>query len=358
MRARHLLSLSLLSAGLALANAAGAHPEYRVTIVGPPDSVAFDINNDGAVVGMFPISATATHAFLNRGSGVIDIGALRGTSSNAVAINNKGQVLGNWTTRYGQSRGYIYYRGVMTDIGVVPGYGGFYTDINDYGYATVIGRKIDTFEGTRSFLRAPSGSFRNIGYLPAENPLTDAHALNNSNMITGASSELTFPEQPLRAILWSKGIMRDIGSFGLDPNAGADINHCGQITGYAAVPGPLHDRVAFLYTNGRMLDIDGRPAGGSRFSEGDGINNHGHVVGFSDHLGGFVYRGRKMESLNALIDPALGWNIYSARAINDSGQIAATGYRKGKQYAVRLDLIRPHLLRAPALLYPQPVHPE
>lgn len=358
MRARQLLSLTLLFAGLALSKAAWAYPEYRVTIVGPPDSVAVDINNDGAVVGTFPISATATHAFLNRGSGVIDIGALRGTSSNAMAINNKGQVVGNWTNRYGQSRGYIYSRGVFTDIGVVPGYGGRFTDINDYGYITVIGQKIDTFEGTRSFLRAPGGTYRNIGYLPAANPLTDARALNNSNMITGDSSELTFPEQPLRAILWSKGVMRDIGSFGYTPNAGFDINDCGQITGYAAVLGPLHDRVAFLYSNGRMIDIDRRPEGGSRFSEGQGINNHGHVVGFSDHLGGFVYRGRKMESLNALIDPALGWNIQFPRAINDKGQIAATGYRAGKQYAVRLDLIRPHLLQAPAPLHPQAVDPE
>jgi hypothetical protein len=42
---------------------------------------------------------------------------------------------------------------------------------------------------------------------------------------------------------------------------------------------------------------------GDQFVSGEGINIHGHVVGSSDHLGGYIYRGRKMEALNALIDP-------------------------------------------------------
>jgi hypothetical protein len=56
-----------------------------------------------------------------------------------------------------------------------------------------------------------------------------------------------------------------------------------------------------------------------------------------------------MESLNALIDPKLGWNIQFPRAINDKGQIAADAVRGGVQYAVRLDPIRPYLEAAPVL---------
>jgi hypothetical protein len=67
------------------------------------------------------------------------------------------------------------------------------------------------------------------------------------------------------------------------------------------------------------------------------------VVGFSNAPGGgFIWRGRRMESLNSLIDPRQGWNILNPQAINDAGQIAATATRNGRSYAVRLDLIRPY----------------
>ena len=56
-----------------------------------------------------------------------------------------------------------------------------------------------------------------------------------------------------------------------------------------------------------------------------------------------------MQSLNTLVDPRLGWNIQTALAINDAGQIAATAVRGGVQYAIRLDLLRPHALSTPAL---------
>jgi probable HAF family extracellular repeat protein len=347
MQAHHSLSLFLLSLTIGLANAA-AYPEYRVTVVAPANSAATDINNHGVVVGNYPFSATSTHAFLNRGHGLVDLGTLRGTASDAVAINDKCQVLGHWTTAAGQKRGFIYYRGERRDIGVIPGRGTTYTDINDAGFITAYGF---SSEDEHSFLRAPDGTFRDIGSLPFANPpMTVATALNHRNQITGASGPLTHPDQPLHAFIWTKGVMRDLGDLGKEPNSGLAINDRGQITGYASVPAVFpHAQVAFLYSNGRLVDIDGRPATANRFSAGTGINIYGHIVGYSDHLSGFIYRGKRMQSLNALIDPRPGWDIRYPQAINDAGQIAATAFRNGVQYAVRLDLIRPHAMQAPAL---------
>jgi hypothetical protein len=117
-----------------------------------------------------------------------------------VAINDKGEVLGNWTSA-GQQGGFIYSLGVQRDIGAIPGYRTRFTDINKAGYVTAIGIKPDSYEGTHSFLRAPDGSFTDIGSLPYENPLTDAYALNNKNQITGESGPLLFPDQPVRAFI-------------------------------------------------------------------------------------------------------------------------------------------------------------
>jgi probable HAF family extracellular repeat protein len=348
MRTRHLVSLLLLSLTIGLANIARAHAEYRVTVMGPANSVATDINKAGVVVGNYPFSASSDHAFINRGRGLVDLGTLRGTASDAVAINDKGQVLGHWSNAAGDRRGFIYYRGKVRDIGVSPGEFTLYTDINNAGFITAYA-SVPYSLGPRSFLRSPDGTFRDIGFLPFEDPMTIANALNNRRQITGASGPMTFPDQPLRAFIWTKGVMRDLGNFGTEPNYGLAINDCSQITGSMSVLFGFRARVAFLYSNGRLLNIDGRPDTVERSSEGTGINNHGHVVGNSDHLSGFVYRGRRMQSLNALIDPKLGWNIFAPEAINDAGQIAATARRNGVHYAVRLDLIRPHLMQAPEM---------
>lgn len=349
MQTRQCISLSLLSFTLGVASAAS--PEYRVTVVAPANSTAAGINNTGVVVGSYPYSPASTHGFLNRGIGLVDLGTLGGRASHAAAINDKGQVLGNWTTGGGQQRGFIHYQGRQRDIGAVPGRLTTHTDINNAGYVTVIGSAPFFPDGVRSFLRTPCGTYIDIGNLPFDEPtLTSALALNNRNQVTGESGELTFPDQPLRAFTWAGGVMRDLGDFGFAPNGGEAINDRGQITGYMSVPTGYRSRVAFLYSHGRLINIDGRPATvEDRSSGGAGINNYGHVVGGSDHLSGFIYRGRRMESLNALIDPALGWDIAGPTAINDAGQIAATAYRGGVSYAVRLDLIRPHGMAAPQL---------
>jgi probable HAF family extracellular repeat protein len=352
MQARHRISLFLLSLTLAVANAAlAAYPEYRVTIVGPPNSAPTDINNAGVVVGTYPFTPGVTHGFLNRGKGLVDLGALGGTSSDAQAINDRGEVLGNWITAGGQQRGYVYRYGKQRDIGIIPGRPTTYIDINNSGYILALGGSADpSVASLRSFLRTPYGKFRDIGNLPADNPITQAAALNNRNQITGQSGPFLPPDPPLRAFIWTKGVIRDLGDLGGEPNNGLAINDHGQITGYAAVTGVVHAQVAILYSNGRLIAIDRRPATvPNRFSSGEGINNHGHIVGSSDHLSGFIYRGRHMESLNSLIDPRLGWNIAFPRAINDAGQIAALAFRNGVQYAVRLDLIRPSALSAPDL---------
>ncbi len=347
MRVRHGISLFLLSLAASLAGSAWAYPEYRVTVMAPANSSATDINCAGVVVGNYAYSASVTRAFLNRGKGMVDLGALRGRASKAVAINDKGTVLGHWSTSAGQQRGFLYHRGAARDIGVVPGNLTSYTDINNLGYITANGT-VPNSTGPHGFLRAPGGTYLDIGSLPFDNPITQANAINNRNQITGASSPLVFPDQPWRAFNWTRGVFDDLGDLGFEPNYGQAINDHGQSTGSASLPEGFRNRHAFFYSHGRLVDIDGRPPTTERSSEGTGINNSGHIVGNSNHLSGFVYRGRRMQSLNTLIDPRLGWDIFAPQSINDAGQIAATAYRNGVSYAVRLDLIRPLPAKAAA----------
>lgn len=349
--------MSLVLMSFAVAGGAWAHPEYKVTVVGPAGSVATDINQAGVVVGNYPVSPILTHAFLNRGRGLVDLGTLKGRSSTAVAINDRGQVLGHWTTRGGQVRGYVYDKGKLRDIGTIGARPTTWTDINNAGYISAYAadpRLPDgSLGGNTSYLRAPNGTLTQLPDLPSTNPefppITEARALNNKNQVTGGSG----PAEPidffLRGFIWSRGQIRDIGDpgFGPIPVNPEAINDRGQVTGSAAGPGI--GRIAFLYYRGRMVAIDQTS---NAFSGGTGINNRGHVVGFGFNTGpgtssGFIWRGRRMESLNALIDRRQGWNITSPQAINDAGQIAATATRNGRSYAVRLDLIRPYANAVP-----------
>jgi probable HAF family extracellular repeat protein len=80
------------------------------------------------------------------------------------------------------------------------------------------------------------------------------------------------------------------------------------------------------------------------------INIHGQVVGYlgmepfsvPDELYptmAFLYDSGEMIDLNTLIDPASGWIISGAAAINDLQQIAANACRAGVCQAVTLDLV-------------------
>lgn len=346
MHMLHRLSLALVS--FIVASAAWAYPEYRVTIVGPANSRAADINSSGAVVGGYTTGGT-TRGFVNRGKGVVLLGSLGGTSSGAVAINDKGVVLGNWTSASGQWRGYLYSCGKQRDIGAIYGRT-IYRDINNAGYIIGLANPPGSTPYPLSVLRAPNGAITDLGSIATENPATQVYAINNRNQIAAESGPWGAPEQPFRAVIWAKGKFRDLGDFGWEPNGAVAINDRGQATGYASVTtGGPHDRVAFLYSHGRLINIDPRPATEWRYSQGKGINNHGHIVGESDHIGGFIWRGKRMQALSSLVDPKLGWGNIDPQAINDVGQIAATAVRGGVSYAVRLDLIRPHASTAPPL---------
>jgi len=328
MRLPYRLSLLLLSFILSAAHAGSGHAEYRLTVVGPANSYANDINAAGVVVGTYYLGnpgASPSRGFVNRGTGVTTLGTLGGRSSSAVAINDKWQILGNWTAAGGRQRGFLHYQGTQRDIGAVPGKLTRYTDINNAGYITATSDAPSGPSSSRGYLRAPGGQFRDVGNLafpdwPGVPTLNTALALNNHNQVTGESGPFTFPDQPLRAYTWRNGVMRDLGDFGWTPNGGIAINDKGQITGYMSVPTGFRSRVAYLYSHGRLIDIDGRgPAFAERSSAGAGINNYGHVVSSSDHLSGFIYRGRRMQSLNALIAPGSCWDIVAPQAINHNG---------------------------------------
>jgi probable HAF family extracellular repeat protein len=339
---QHLFALAALAAPLL----AAADPRYALTAVAGADSRASDLNNLGQVVGSMS-SGDAYHGFVNAAGVLTDIGTLGGQSSAAAAINDFGQVVGNSTVdASGRSYGFLYSGGSMSAL--LAG-----ADIQAYGI-----NKGGTIVGSM-FVTTPDGSYRHA-YTLAGGTLTDlgtlpygdgshAYAINSQGDVVGAaaSSINGAPNRPEDPFYYHNGVMTGLGNLGGPWGAALSVNDLGQAVGYLGLgrlpnnPGELYPTTAFLYANGQVQVIGGLSPDWSSLATD--INKLGQVVGSSGLGAGathaFLYEDGSMIDLNALIDPASGWTITDAAAINDLQQIAATACKAGVCQAVRLDLV-------------------
>ncbi len=138
------------------------------------------------------------------------------------------------------------------------------------------------------------------------------------------------PNGRIHAFLWQSGRgLQDLGALEGGFSSACGINNVGQVVGQATVTKDGHNH-AFLWQAGKGMQDLGAIGGES--NQANGINNAGQVVGGPDSYKSshpaFLYSDGKMTDLNTMIDPASGWHLTAAKAINDSGQIVGTGKNK------------------------------
>jgi probable HAF family extracellular repeat protein len=274
------------SSGPALANHAwlytGSGALLDLGTLGPAKglSIAKSINDSGTVVGYADSSASTTLAFrYTQGGGMQPLPTLGGAITEALSINNLGQIAGVGRISDGTSHGFLYYpsTGQMVDLGVYKA-----LLVND-----------------SSLVVSVTGSYPNLRTFTA----------------TGGTSG------------WV-----DIGSLGGTETNPYGINSRGDIVGEALDASGTNQQ-AFLFSGGTLTKL---PSFGGTMNTAYGINNYGEIVGGSTYPGnstggGFVYfGGNTIQDLNSLVDPSLNWMIGNAFAVNNSGQIAAEGVQPGK----------------------------
>ncbi len=248
------------------------------------ESYAYDINDDGKVVG--DTWNPGSEAFMTGPNGLdykrLDLG---GRYSIASGINKAGQVVG-----FVDFPGQAFITGPdgkgVTELGTLGGLESAASDINDIGQ--VVGYSTTTAEDAY-----PSHAF-----------------------ITGADGEG----------------MRDLGTLGgLDSWASA-INDAGQVVGSSRftgeeLSGPYHAFITGPDGTG-MRDL-GTLGGIDSDSYASGTNDDGQVVGYSSTPGGAVHAfitgpdGVGMTDLNSLIDLPDGVTLIGAIDINNAGQVVA-----------------------------------
>ena len=168
-----------------------------------------------------------------------------------------------------------------------------------------------------NFVLAPNGTVAalNIG----GNPLAMANALNNSNVIVGASGNSAFAQiGSLYTILPPvNGNTTSQAAFGIN-DAGIVV---GQYTDAATGTQP-----GFVYSNGAYTILN--PVANAFAVNAQGINNHGLVDGFYStdgiHQHGFLFNSLT-DSFQLLADPAVAnLELTQFLGINDNGE--AVGY--------------------------------
>lgn len=305
---------------------AGLMPIYSVNALGTAFPIG--INDAGQIAGNMLMSDGQYRAVIYSSGTVQFLGSLDGSYSHAVDINNAGDVVGYAEVAGGGQAAFIYTNGIMARIEGLGNSGSWAYAIGNHG--EVVGTANGGLHGGYAFLSS-SNAIKPLA------ELSTALGINESGVIVGSLSNSHITQH---AATYTSGVVQDLGTLGGNYSVARKINENQQIIGVSYLAGDVATH-AFLYSSGVIVDLG---ALGGVNSDAFDINDAGQVVGDvagKIYPGGgtaFIYSNGSMSDLNTLIDPVLGWTIYQARGINDSGQIAAWGcsYKLGCQ-TLRLD---------------------
>ncbi|GEM_PF-721594 len=323
--------LPLLAATATPATAAVA-PAYTVTAYPPgeADARATDINNQAHLLGIFMKSGGPWYdqgvpsPFLSTGPHYVDLGAVMGSFVPA-DLNGRDQVAGTATVgAQGRHRAYLYQDGGVSNLGTLGGNNSGASAINDAG--EVVGYSSVAGGADHAFLYH-GGTMYDIATLGVSSHARD---INNRAQVVG---DYTDGAGHSRAFVFDHGAMRDLGTLGGMTAAASAIGDSGHVVGSSTTADGV-DR-SFLYFNGAMTTLAGDPA-----IRALDVNSGGEVVGArvggGAASGAYLWADGAWHDVAALVNPASGWQVYDAVAINDRGQIAATGCLRGSCSAVVL----------------------
>lgn len=178
-------------------------------------SQALDVNDRGQVVGWSVGGTGELHAFLWAYGAMRDLGTLGGSYSAASLINLRGQVVGQSTTAAGEEHAFVWSNGVMRDIGAFKP-----VALSQDGRVAL--------NSDRAAFVWSAGSLTPIGSLPGGG-YSRAYDMNNHAQVVG---EAGASSGEAHGFLWEGGVLYDLGT----PPGGASssavaISERGDIVG-------------------------------------------------------------------------------------------------------------------------------
>lgn len=326
---------------IAAGQAAGQFTVHEIPTLGGDRSTALGVNNAGQVVGSARNADGLFQPILWENGVVTNLNPFPGTQGNANAINNNGEIVGFINSTPGTTqRGFYWNAGNLALLEPASGNPNHFTEahgINDHGQisgsAQVAGPNgfqafIWDRDNTSPVISVPQISGTGAGF-------SAGYYINNNGQMTGYyQSNLGF-EQPWRGFVYqtSNNLATDVGTLGDDNSyvEAWDINDHGHVVGYSDT-NLFFDTRAFILTEDGMQSLGTLPGG--NFSSALGINNNDWVVGTSTNESGqpraFLWRDGVMEDLNDFIDPNSGWILERAQGVSDTGWIIGLGQLNGE----------------------------
>jgi probable HAF family extracellular repeat protein len=344
---------------------------YTVTdlgLIGNAPGQPIVIKNNGLVAGGAGVSSSAWNAMLWYGNAKINIGTPGlGGSSTAYGANERGQVVGEATTKsfdpakedfcgFGDQhvcQPFLWEFGLTTALPLLkdpsgaPGRNGVANSINNRG--AIVGAAENTTLDSTCPAAGPIGTSQKFQFKPVMwrggaitelstvggDPDGIAFVVNDKGQVAGstgtcttfqANGDLTYLFGK-HAVIWEDGVVTDLGNLGSvasgGGNAGLNINNRGQVVGISGTTdGGFH---AFLWSKETGI-LDVGAVGDDISSVALAINDKGDITGISFDAD-FNQRaflrpdGGVPVDLNSLVTNNSGLYLVDACSINASGQI-------------------------------------
>jgi probable HAF family extracellular repeat protein len=342
--------------------AVSPNAEYHIEkrpVAGPGTAQGGAINNQAWVSGYSGQPNGKRHATLWRDGVIQDLGAIGGADANSSVqwpgLNNNGVVVGisqtatpdplseSWSCAAfiaptgNTCLGFVWEDGVMTPLPTLGGSNGFAAGVNSRGQ--IVGwAETAVHDPTCNLPQVLQ--FRAVLWEPTTRAVQELHpldgdstsaatAINERGQVVGISGDCDVAVgrfSARHAVMWDHGTPIELPNLGgIGWHTPMAINERGDVVGFSNPPdGDLDaDSVrAFHWTRqDGIKDLGKIP--GDDFSQALSINARGQIVGVSCGAvcRAVLWQDGKLTILKSLAGPGFSDDLWSARSINDAGQI-------------------------------------